>query len=70
MMSILFTLYTLLGVFAMGMVVVNLILDNIFTKFHKRCMCVFPIHSAIILLICWISYSTAHYFDKKRNGGK
>ncbi|AGH31996.1 hypothetical protein VPIG_00139 [Vibrio phage PWH3a-P1] len=64
-MSILFSLYCIVGVFVAMVVVVNLILDNKFTKFHKRCMYLFPIHSLIIIFICWISYSVATHKEMK-----
>lgn len=64
-MSILFTLYCLTGVLVMMVVVVTIILDNKLTKFHKRCMCVFPLHTLIIGTVCWISYSVAEYKEVK-----
>ncbi|UZV41250.1 hypothetical protein vBVpaMR16F_184 [Vibrio phage vB_VpaM_R16F] len=64
-MNLFITLYTLLGVFVIGMVIVNLLLDNTFTKFQKCCMVLFPIHTVIIFTISWISYSFASYNEKK-----
>lgn len=64
-MNTVFTIYIILGIFVAMVIVVNLMLDNKFTKFHKRCMIVFPIHSLIVIVISWISYSVATYKEMK-----
>ncbi|UUW39764.1 hypothetical protein VP14_077 [Vibrio phage VPMCC14] len=65
-MSILFTIYCILGIIFGGVVVVQLAFDNVWRPFHKRCAIIFPLHTVIVLMICFVSYWAASKF----NGGK
>ena len=58
--------YIFLGMFVFLSVVIQTVLGNKFTKNHIVVVLLFPLHSALALIVCWFGYSVYFYTKLKK----